>query len=398
MTADLDKNSHRHLSSLDELENIRVTGVKTFHACPRRWKAEILGEGVHRESPYARRGTAVHAIVERYLRGEPATDAFFEEARIFLNSQELPEEEIEACFRYLGTLEPLRDRVLHVEHTVSHSGYWHPIVGHVDAIFWYNDEGDILILDHKTNRFYRGSDWWSRQPQQRLYAWLVRRTFLGREPPLRDIYFAIGYVNLDRRVIWRTDPADAAWAWQQYDNLMLELEVYRRTEEWPERVNPDCRFCPLKSTCQTLQRHTEGGSDGTMLERYQWAGTQAKVFEAILEDLREQILTRVDQSGEVTEGNLRAWAKRTQRRSISFADAWDAVAPRCGMPALPTIYSEWEPLAKVFKPQMVELNKLAKRLAGPLSGNSLLEQTLAEKCETTESLSLIVEETTNGDK
>lgn len=363
---DLKKNSQPFLESLDHLERIRVTGVKDFHACPRMWKARQLGEGVQKESPYAKRGTAVHYVIEHYLRCErivrPSPEALFDvEVSFdeFLRAEGVPDDEIENVFRYRETLTSLRPHLLEVEKQVTFGGraHWRPLSGHVDAIFRYNDEGDVLILDHKTNRSFRGSDWWKQQPQPRLYAWLVRHLI----PTARDVYFAIGYVNLDRRVVWRTDPADDQWCYERYTALLDEVRVYMRTGEWPERLNSDCKYCPLKATCGAL--HRAGRELGPwfgglpMLAQYREAADIRQAFDGLIEDLKEQLIERLGDSRELIEGGYRATLLPNQRRSVSFANAWDAVAPTFGLASSPTLKNEVEALEDIFTARVGGLDK-----------------------------------------
>lgn len=359
MTTDLKKNSQPFLESLDQLERIRVTGVKDFHACPRMWKAKQLGEGVQKESPYAKRGTAVHYVVERYLKqlAIGTEDGGHTDVQTFLRSEGVPDDEIENVFRYLEALKPLRPHLIEVEKgvTFGRCSHWRPVSGHVDALFRYNDEGDVLILDHKTNRSFRGSDWWKHQPQPRFYAWLVRHLI----PTARDIYFAIGYVNLGRRVVWRTDPADDKWCYERYTALLDELRVYARTGEWPERINPDCRYCPLKSTCATFRRSldTDVAVLDTDLKMYQWYTGRQKALESILEDVRERLTQRLTQEGDLVENGYRAYLRPNQRRTVSFANALDAVAPSFGLLPGPTLKSEVDALEEIFSVKVGGLDK-----------------------------------------
>ncbi len=247
-------NSQQVISSLDDLKVIRVTSLAQFLDCPRRWQAQITGQEPWRDSKWAQIGTAVHLMVEAYLRGEfelfeKSAEAWW--ARMF--EAGVPDKERRALLKYLQSLSGRRCQVIALEHEFTLSvveGAW-PLRGHIDALFL--DEFGVLIWDHKTNRRPETANNWSRRVQQRAYAWAVRRLL----PEQKEINWCIGYVNLGEIVMWKTSHLEDLWFEHQFREAWEQFQQFRNADHWPEQLNDNCGYCPFQGQCATYRTSIE---------------------------------------------------------------------------------------------------------------------------------------------
>ena len=231
-------NRLKTISSLDDIQKIRVTQVEGFHGCPARFKAAFLGEGNNNKSKAAEIGTALHLVIERYL-----CDQFelytpeWEEYLVWLHKKGVPTKERQALLTYLQSLESMRQHVIAVEweFPLSLVSGAPDIVGHIDATFC-NEQGGITIRDHKSNRQFEGVSEWKKKFQPILYAIGVSEHYPGHA-----ITFEIGYIILGEVVSWNISVEELAIYKQhltrRYAEMWEEILVYRRTGEWPERPN-----------------------------------------------------------------------------------------------------------------------------------------------------------------
>lgn len=242
-------NSYKPIASLDDLEYIRVTQLARLLECPRQWKAIILGEGVPGNMKFADIGTAVHLVVERFLRedwdhGTPN----WQDQILHLQGMGVPAREIESCYEYCRTfMAPLRPYVYSMEHefTLELVKGAPPIRGHMDLVL--NPPGAGLILwDHKTNRHMKEASAWSKEWQPRLYSWAARALWPALSLPLS---FVIGHVNLGNVVRWQPDPFDWFNLHDAYARAWEAVQESRVTGTWEERPCANCSFCPVRGEC-----------------------------------------------------------------------------------------------------------------------------------------------------
>ena len=318
-------NSFKHLISLDDLTSLRVTQIAQFAACPRRWRANVLGEGEQSESPYARIGTAVHLVIERYLRGEFNLDSWLEQA-LYLEQEGVGPKEREHTRRYCAAMEPIRRNVVALEQEmvleVRQDG---PTVkGHIDAIFIEcdaNGKHHLIIRDHKTNRSHRGSMWWREQIQPRLYAAMLSLEFK------MPIHFEIGYVNLGEVVRWTPTQAEMNDALQHSLDVWDDIKTYKRMNFWPEFINDECSYCPLRNSCATLkesQRDFLGKlgkkrQEESVPEQYLWATAILKTIQTKVDELKAEMIEQA-KDAPVKAGDNLFIAKRATRREVDWSD------------------------------------------------------------------------------
>lgn len=356
--SELTDNSLVQVQSLDDLKAIRVTGWDRFASCPRRWYAEMLGlsdidatqigqREVH-QNKWAKMGTAAHHVIELFLSPEwtdklPGSGVCWVHASKFLEEQGMGPTERANLLRYLGTLERegWRDNVVVTELKLEGSPrpYCLPMGGTLDYI-GLNRELDCWdILDHKTNRSFEPAEVWAAKLQPMFYTWLYRKYLkeMDDEAAAKPIRYTIGYVNLGQMVSWVTDLAMDAHIEEVYEQLWQEFSVYKRTGEWPERLNEWCASCPVMGGCTKAKEalnsfaalaEKQEAQGISMLERASFLSNTVKLAETLLEGLREEIKNRMLEEGaEVwTDAGLKASLTRPTRRSIDFCDLWDLLA------------------------------------------------------------------------
>lgn len=342
-------NSHKPLQSLNDIEYFRVTSIAEFSQCPRRWLAKLLGEGKQTESPYSTMGTAVHLAIEQYLQCEfDFPEGWDRVARDLEAAGLIPKERL-ACRDYIRCLADHRARTIALEweFTLPMLDGAPPVRGHIDAIFAEPDAMHpgryrIVIRDHKTNRSYKSVEWWRKQTQPLLYTWAVRDTF----GPEVGIDFELGYVNLGELLRWTPTEAEVATARTTFTEMWQAFQVYQRTSQWPEIINDNCGYCPLRDSCPTLSRGQKDflGSlakqeqDGWDLPcRYQWGASVLKSMEVKCEEMKAELISQIAVDGpqaapgavyDIRRGSRRVADPSGVRRVV---ETWPGMIERAGM-------------------------------------------------------------------
>ena len=334
LTNELTKNETVTVKSLDEITHTRVTSIKTFHSCPARWRAEILGMGTKSKSKYADMGTAVHYVIEKCLLHQ--LELFtreWEESMLWLESVGVPPKERIALLRYITQFVlPYRPHLIDVEATMELplvSGA-PPIRGHIDCRFEGADNS-VIIRDHKTSRRFDGVDHWRNQFQPLLYALGTAKQF-----PNRDIVFEIGYVNFGELVRWRITPQEMAvyetYLTSRYADMHAEIVVYKRTGQWPERINDNCNYCPLRNECSALvwshqdfmRSFDRNVGDISLGERLEWAKAVQSTVNHKVDELKEALIEEIkanDGQGIYVGGKLYS-LKKAKRRQVTWPVLW----------------------------------------------------------------------------
>lgn len=376
-------NSQQSIASLDEINALRVSSVSNFLACPAKWRYIMLNGSEKATSAAMRIGTAVHWVIERYLTRqiELNSDEWHQE---LLNLEKIGvrEHERHALYRYLLRLEPRRKDVVAIEHEfrISLIDGAPDIIGHIDAIF-ADEDGGITILDHKTNRFYESVSAWKTKLQPLFYILGMSRVY-----PNAPIRFQVGYVNLGEVLSWESSPRDIKnyeqYLKMKYATMWQELQVYRRTGEWPERIHDGCGLCPLKQDCvmvRALLSDAKWALTGstrakeTLGERYLALKGAQGVLSALGEELREQVIETISESGEpIVVGDRCISLKNIPRRELSLKQA---------MKLLLSVARELsgEELAQYKKAISQRLNKIASVRIGEFVALGRLYPKLSEE-------------------
>lgn len=366
-------------NSIRVLPSVRVTSVAHLAKCPRSWRAQITMPGElapsKRDSPYATMGTAVHKVVEHHLRGDNIDR---NAANLFLAQAGVSEIERDKMWDYINTLSeanyPQRALAIEDEFVARAPGMDVVIIGHRDLVVREPD-GGVTVVDHKTNRRYEGVSWWERQLQQRLYAWATRKQY----PDARYIAFEIGYVNLGMKVRWECDPDDAIPLEAELARLWERALEADASDQWPERFNDDCGYCPLRSNCGTYEANFnalltsfDSAVKGmTMAQQYDWVQRVRKAAESHEDMIRAQLAARVAEAeqGVLREGGfefrleerLTRRAKATEVLPVLIAAGQDPIAAGA-------IRELWDQLLTIKVGGLDALTKKVPYLKALLSG------------------------------
>lgn len=316
--------------SIRDLEYLRVTALRTFEECPHTWASRWLGGVEGDKSEAASIGTAVHAICEDLLMSlhqpghEPADTT--EHWRI------VPEHEQGNVHEYLESLAGLPlARALAVEERF----YTHmrddapPISGQWDFVAETHG-GALLIVDHKTNRTAHSKDWWAAQLQPLMYAWAARQEW----PEYKEVVFRIGYPNLGSSVQWVTDPADDDRLRNRFNSIWTRMLEYEASRNWPQTINDNCTWCPVKSQCAEHNRVVNAFRDSFTekvgrkhpAEQLKFVKQVEKIVTHLRAELEEAVAAMVVASGGTLEAAGHVWTlEKTATRKAQFADAWAAL-------------------------------------------------------------------------
>ena len=314
-------------SILENLEFIRVTSFSVFEQCPYTWAFKYLGQGEQEASKAAKIGTSVHTVVEnciKYMDGQEACADTVTNALL-----KVPESELAALQDYIVALAEMcaGHKLIALEHQFNFNmPNVKPFIrGHIDAVF-ENEDGDIIIIDHKTNRSFDSRAWWRRQLQPLLYAWAVRKLY-----PARRVFFCIGYVNLGRMVMWETDPDDDIALEKRIAKNWQDMLDYADAGFWPQWSNDNCRYCQVKETCSVhvpalvnlRETFLQKVSMKSPAEKLKWLQSVVGVAEELMEDLKNFIIEEaMKNDGSIDYDGLTCSISYSERRKISASDVF----------------------------------------------------------------------------
>jgi hypothetical protein len=334
---DLADNSLQIVNSLNEVQQFRVTGLVSFAQCPRRWAAEMLGAKLtdlkarEKAEKYSKIGTAAHHVIEGYLKADidPEDETGWKEVDRFAMKAgcHLPSD---------STSETI-------------CAYWHR--GGVGSNTWRRTSGAPTstpcrsrarsITSAGVNRISVGTSWTTRRignsKARRSGRSVSSRCCIpascGVGRALKDtipkpIRYTIGYVNLGSFVTWMTDPLEDATGLERYLQLFEEFLVYRRTGEFPARLNTYCSSCPIRDACPTARDSVNDLAalagvmqvdEVSLFDRHDFLTNAAKLAEALLEEVRDNIRLRMTLDDAATwEDN--GWTATLKTRQTRKAD------------------------------------------------------------------------------
>lgn len=335
----LTDNSFQRVTEVTELQGIRATHFASFQECPKRWWLQTTDRVPRVDSPYAAVGTAVHLVIEQWLRREfELFDERWPKWQAHLEEHGVNAAERIKLVKYIESLDSLgyRDRMIECELNIRCPVYEGliPMTGHLDLIM-QDPDGSLVIVDHKTNRRYESADVWSQRFQPRVYAFMARRAFPqcnGR------VLFEIGYVNLGSKVRWECPLEDDAVVATRFYESIQEMNVYHRHVEWPERVGKWCGYCPVKATCHSfqsdlialrssLQNPGSVDADATPVARYLWLEAVLKAGKKWKDELEEILLNlATEHEGEWREGDATVKLSAYTRRVMDPHAAWSEMS------------------------------------------------------------------------
>lgn len=195
-----------------------ITSIALFHACPRKFFLSQFGRGEVPESwDRAEGGIATGLAVHRILAGETAASP----------------EEIELAGRFRESLLGQRAaRAGRVEREFDFLLTVHDVVLRGQIDLWFEEAGELVVVDYKTDRDERSADQYS--IQLRLYA-LALEKYAGRLPDRAVLFYLRSgrevQVSLDRDAL---DDARAA---------VKQFRDAQERAEFPLNAGEQCRKC-----------------------------------------------------------------------------------------------------------------------------------------------------------
>lgn len=316
---------------LADLEVLRTTGLRTFEACPHNWAMDFLRPGITgRESAASKIGTAAHTIVERMAQavlGEAVN-----EAEIIECWRKIPEDEADNLSEYSDQITSLvasAKGVVGIEREFRHymPGVGKPIKGTIDLALDMG-EGRLLIVDHKTNREYKGKEYWQADLQPLIYAWGSRKEW----PEFTSVHYFLGHINIGIHPRWETSQAEDAPLEKRVLGLWKRMVAYDKSGVWPKTVHDNCKWCPAYETCKTRKEASAkfmttinvAMSNTPTGVKLQYAEAIAKMVNAKVDELKEEMRREVVAAGSIVHGDHEWSLKPTSTRKIPAEGAFKA--------------------------------------------------------------------------
>ncbi len=232
------------------MKHVSASQITTFRDCPRKWYFEKVAGLTRPGTSATELGSAVHSVLEAYLRGEVATIEPLDEVRAIARSglEHLPTPhaglEIELS---LADDMPLTDSPV-------------PVLGYVDLI----DHARNEIIDHKTSsspRYTKTESELRQNVQLHLYA----RAYFERFPERDKVTLTHVYYGTKTRwskrvsvVVTREENA-AQWA-QIKDTIsqMLQVSASPNAGAVPACYDECDKYggCPFKGACVRAASYT----------------------------------------------------------------------------------------------------------------------------------------------
>jgi hypothetical protein len=199
------------------------SAVKMWRNCPRRWYGQYVENIRSPTSPYAQRGTDLHAELENFfsapIKGYPS---------------------------HLKPLAPWQDIMEHfafheaeAEAHLAVDEHWKEVPyndpsawfrGKIDLIFRVEDT--VYIIDFKTGRQYP-----DHIEQGRMYVALCQ------DEDVKEYSFADMYLDNPLDIV--EEIFTPAQRLEEIEYIMLTIDRIRNATEWIEKPGNHCRFCPL---------------------------------------------------------------------------------------------------------------------------------------------------------
>ena len=198
------------------------------------------------ENPFAQQGTLCHALLEEYAKGQLAEFSLADEYKLRYDQAVTAyfppfpkgggEKAYNACLQYFETFEGFGDEydILSAEEKFAVDIRGNTLCGVVDLILRDRNDGNIVVVDHKTtseNSFAKKKDIYRKQLY--IYAAHVREKY-GQYPSLLRF-------NLLKPRQWFDEP--------------FSSEAFRETQDWIEHTIQTIRADTQWKSC--LQLHEE---------------------------------------------------------------------------------------------------------------------------------------------
>jgi hypothetical protein len=303
---------------------ISASALDTADKCLARWKASSFDRGAGFGNPAAMLGTTLHAALEAYLSPDMIDKGVWD-ATVLLElyhiawmniwgSKEEPEwyqQGREILMKWHDRPDMYSDthdvRIISREVKKSFDvPYIDPadgnkktvpcnyIMDRVDEI----DTGVYRVVDYKSQRLALSPEQLRGKIQPRLYALAAQIEY----PHAKEIWVQFDFLRYDRvgTLFTKQDNVET-WA-------IIKKAVQRIVDtpdnNVPETLNDDCRYCPRKFTCNTLQSNIRvGGLFSLSVDElanlyYQMKGQQDAI-KSITEDVEQALLKYADSTDQL---------------------------------------------------------------------------------------------------
>lgn len=294
---------------------ISASSLETAGKCLARWKASSFDRGAGFDNPAAKLGTTLHATLEAYLSPEMIQKDIWDISvllDLYMKSwlQIWGTEDAPDWFREGTTiLRKWHDRNdmysdVHDVDIISRevkSSFNVPYIDPADGVkkfvqcnyimdrFDKLDEGCFRVVDYKSQRSPLSPEQLKMKIQPRLYALAAQIEY----PQAKEIWVQFDFLRYERVATLFTKQ-DNAETWNIIKNSLQRI-VDTPGDNVPETLNDDCRYCPKKFTCNTLQSNIRVGGlfslDVNQLAGlYYQAKGQMDAIQSIKEDLERSLL------------------------------------------------------------------------------------------------------------
>lgn len=259
-----------------KIKTLSASAIQTYEGCPARWAAEYNAADRPQDlsAGFAELGTACHEALEEYVKNDDAglladLIAFYDTAYWKLFSERSKYDDgVEMLTRWWERQDWDNRTVLMTE---VKERFELPVAEGIIVPVTYiwdrcdqidNGDGtiDVDIIDYKTFRQPVRADELANKIQPRLYA----------------LAAAIKFKHLSPKRIWvtydllRHEPVSKSFT--REENLVtwryLKAVAQRILDDdlAPEKLNPDCRWCIRRATCDTLRIHRDAGGILSLLD------------------------------------------------------------------------------------------------------------------------------------
>jgi putative RecB family exonuclease len=160
---------------------------------------------------------------------------------------------------------------------------------------------DFILTDYKTNKNLPPEDKTLYEEQLTLYALGVKQKYWKY---FNKIYGNLVYLHFDIQDFWEITDEKIKSVQEKYKNLALEIETKKaeynlwNKEAFPEKENPNCKFCDYKELCPLFAHFYwkvddyELGEDiiKSLIDEYVKLNKQKKELEKQMEQDKEILL------------------------------------------------------------------------------------------------------------
>lgn len=308
-------------NKMNTLKHLSPSSISILESCPRQWQCNYIEGRRSPQSEFAAIGTAVHAMMESWLKNNIGHPSMHPSLACIPDQSEK-----ESAIKYALSREGKRSKLLGTE--IEFMVEVAPGInakGFIDAVYWHPD-GTLEIEDHKTNRTRETTEEWARKIQPRLYSLVARRHLW---PTASRIRFTIGYPMIGGDVSWETDPE---WDDETLERIKSAWDTMV-SGPYEERVGDHCRFCVRNQECGSYREATSGlasslapflGSEDPA-QRILNLKSIKKIIESELEKAELEVREIIAEKGVLVSSGLE-WtiSNKPKRGAPSFLETWRA--------------------------------------------------------------------------